>query len=522
MALSGSLFVDCLVLVLIIYAFLSYRSYSRLAHIPGPTLWGWSVIPLFTIHLKGTIFERFGALNKQYGPLVRISPDTLLIADPDHLRKMSAAKSVYTRGPWFAATQFVPGTENILSTRDEQDHADRRRKMAAGYSGKENPGLEGDVDECVKDFIELIEKKYISEPGQRVVHMDLARKVQYFTTDVLSKLAFDDNFHDLKDDRDNHGYMTEVETIFPKTFCLCTIPSFLSFLYNSGVASLLAPSDQSQLGLGKVFAITKAQAAKRFDSAGQLKLPGNRDMMGSFLRHGLNQSQAAQEGVLQMLAGSESTATGIRATLLCILSNPRVHARLRAEIDELKLGTEEIVPDQSARTLPYLQACIKEGLRWYPPLVGLSSKLTPPEGDIICGYQVPGNVSVGISVLGVHRNKDLFGPDEDSYRPERWLLLSQGGDEESSDKIQQMEKNNELIFGYGRFKCLGMNVNAKEMNKVIVELVRRFDINIVDSLRPWSTICFGIHLQKDFWVTVRKRAREVKGIETASDELLES
>lgn len=218
MALSGSLTVDCLVLVLAFYLFLSYRSYSRLSHIPGPALWGWTVLPLFTIHLKGTIFERFGSLNKQYGPLVRISPDTLLISDADHLRKMSAVRSDYTRGPWFVATQFVPGTENVLSTRDEQDHADRRRKMAPGYSGKENLGLEGDVDQCVRELLSLIENKYVSRPGQEVIRMDLARKIQYFTTDVLSKLAFNDKFHDLRDDRDNHGYMTEVETMFPKAF----------------------------------------------------------------------------------------------------------------------------------------------------------------------------------------------------------------------------------------------------------------------------------------------------------------
>lgn len=283
------------------------------------------------------------------------------------------------------------------------------------------------------------------------------------------------------------------------------MPSFLYFLINSGIANFVAPSDKSKLGLGKVFAITQAQVAKRFDASGQLRSPQNQDMLGSFLRNGLSQSQAAQEGVLQMLAGSESTATGLRATLLCILSSPKVHARLRAEVDEAGVEADSIVPDGLAKTLPYLQACIKEGLRWYPPLGGLSSKLTPPEGDVICGYQVPGNVSVGISVVGVHRNRELFGPDEDSFRPERWLLVGEGGDEKSDEKLKMMERNNELIFGYGRFKCLGMNVNAKEMNKVIFELVRRFDMSIVDALRPWSTICFGVHLQKDFWVTVRKR-----------------
>ena len=33
-----------------------------------------------------------------------------------------------------------------------------------------------------------------------------------------------------------------------------------------------------------------------------------------------------------------------------------------------------------------------------------------------------------------------------------------------------MERNNDLIFGYGRFKCLGQSVALIELNKVFVEV----------------------------------------------------
>jgi hypothetical protein len=41
------------------------------------------------------------------------------------------------------------------------------------------------------------------------------------------------------------------------------------------------------------------------------------------------------------------------------------------------------IQDAEARKLPYLQAVIKEGLRIFPPVVGLMSKVVPPEGDVI-------------------------------------------------------------------------------------------------------------------------------------------
>lgn len=70
----------------------------------------------------------------------------------------------------------------------------------------------------------------------------------------------------------------------------------------------------------------------------------------------------------------------------------------------------------------------------------------------------------------VNRNPELFGPDEAAYRPERWILTSNGGDESSPEKLKAIERNNDLIFGSGRFQCLGKNVAAIEMNKVIFEL----------------------------------------------------
>ena len=72
--------------------------------------------------------------------------------------------------------------------------------------------------------------------------------------------------------------------------------------------------------------------------------------------------------------------------------------------------------------------------------------------------------------------------------------------------IKQRERNNELVFGYGKYQCLGKNVAIIELNKVFVELLRRFELSLVDPENPWETICYGIHLQKGLWMTVRSRS----------------
>ena len=60
----------------------------------------------------------------------------------------------------------------------------------------------------------------------------------------------------------------------------------------------------------------------------------------------------------------------------------------------IPVGHDQVIPNTAALRLPYLQACIKEGMRWLAPIAGMLPKMTPPEGDTINGYFVPGGVSI--------------------------------------------------------------------------------------------------------------------------------
>lgn len=71
-----------------------------------------------------------------------------------------------------------------------------------------------------------------------------------------------------------------------------------------------------------------------------------------------------------------------------------------AEIDaavasgKMPADLDKVIPNTVALELPYLQACIKEGMRWLSPIAGMLPKKTPPGGDTIEGYFVPGGVSI--------------------------------------------------------------------------------------------------------------------------------
>jgi cytochrome P450 len=161
------------------------------------------------------------------------------------------------------------------------------------------------------------------------------------------------------------------------------------------------------------------------------------------------------------IAGSDTTAVAIRVIFLYLITTPRVLERFRAEYSKASISSP--IQDSEARNLPYLQAIIKEGLRIWPPVVGLMAKEVPPSGDVVSGLFVPGGTSIGYCAFGIFRDKKIWGEDVDVFRPERWL-------DSSAEKIKEQEQTLEIIFAFGKYQCLGRNVALMELNKVFVEV----------------------------------------------------
>jgi cytochrome P450 len=195
-------------------------------------------------------------------------------------------------------------------------------------------------------------------------------------------------------------------------------------------------------------------------------------MTASFIAHGLSETDLVAESLLQILAGADTTATAIRATVLHIITHPSVYVALQAEIDKcVREGriSSQVIKESEAHSMPYLQAVIKEGLRIWPPATGQVGKVVPAQGDEVevDGRKVfiPGGTTVGYCAWGIHRNKEVFGEDAEVFRPERWLI----GD---GERLKRMQKTLDLVFGYGKYQCLGKPVAMLELNKVFVEVSR--------------------------------------------------
>lgn len=120
--------------------------------------------------------------------------------------------------------------------------------------------------------------------------------------------------------------------------------------------------------------------------------------------------------------------------------------------------------------MPYLQAVIKESLRLHPPTGLPLARVVPTAGAMIASTWFPGGTVVGVNTWVAHANASVFGDDARIFRPERWL---------EDDKPTSMLNKLWMPFGVGSRTYIGKNISLLEISKLIPELIRRYDFELI-------------------------------------------
>lgn len=428
----------------------TYLQYRQLAHVKGPLLAALTPFWLFYHTLKGDVCIACHKEFEKHGSPIRIKPNWIVSNDPASIKLAAERGSPWHRGSWYDGMKLDPKIDNILSMRDEADHATRRKQLVPGYTMIDVPSVEADVDARVLEL-----KALISQYAEKDQPFDMARLIIFFALDVLCKIAFGEPLGYMTKNEDIFDYVKQSAAFFPILELGINHKGVLNILQHPLLASA-QPKHTDKTGFGAMLGHANKIIKERFASGTK-----HDDVLGSFIKNGLTPTELESEALILILAGTDSTSTGLRITLLYIMTNPMVYTKLRKEIDAAEVGP--VISNTKAQTLPYLKAVVLEGLRMFMPLTGLVSRVPPKGGMIIEGTFVPESCEIGFQVYSMLRRRDIFGQDADTFRPERWLE----GDAES---IRNMERCHSLIFGSGRTSCLGRNVAMMEIRKVVFEV----------------------------------------------------
>ncbi|KAK3388471.1 cytochrome P450 [Sordaria brevicollis] len=501
---STTLILTAVVLYIGYFVVSDIRQWLKLRHIPGPFISSFTRFPLVKCAWNGRMSYDYHALQQKYGPLFRITPDTVMYGDADTMRVVNAVRGGFSKAWWYQGSKHLKDVHNLFSLTDEHERKVLREKLAKGYTyGKDTGLFERRVDNNIERWINLIERKYISTDTE-LRPMELAHKAQYFTIDVMTELNSSEASGYLEQDRDVDGFIEVNDKFVPWVPTMMAFPAVNNILRSWPFSTLLG-SEGDEVGFGRMIGVTSKRIQKRLDALEKDKYAGRGDdMMQAFIDSGLTHDELLAEIMLEFPAGSDSTSNAIRLTILQLITNPSALTSLRSEIDTaVSLGQiSSPITNAEAMRLPYLQAVIREGLRLYPPATGTMPKIVPKGGLTVHGYFVPEGTQMAVNIMHICRDKEVFGEDAHIFNPDRWIAAHR---EDKEGRYAKMCRTADLIFGNGKYECIGKHIAWLELNKVFVELLRRYDFAPIDASKPLKVHDFAFWLVEDFWLKVTRR-----------------
>lgn len=204
----------------------------------------------------------------------------------------------------------------------------------------------------------------------------------------------------------------------------------------------------------------------------------------------LSEEEVVSEVVTFLLAGHETTATALTATLHLLARHPDIQERLHEDVIEVIGGGTP-----GATDVPQLEAVasvFNEGLRLYPPVWGLP-RLAAAD-DTVSGYRLPEDRMVMLPQWVTQRDPRWWDAPE-QFQPDRW------GADGQSDRHRYAW----FPFGGGPRACVGRHFALQEAVMLLATIVQRF------RLRPVTA-----RLDIEAGVTLRPSAPVMAALEARS------
>uniref|UniRef100_A0A8D8DJQ9 Cytochrome P450 CYP12A2 n=4 Tax=Culex pipiens TaxID=7175 RepID=A0A8D8DJQ9_CULPI len=170
-----------------------------------------------------------------------------------------------------------------------------------------------------------------------------------------------------------------------------------------------------------------------------------------------------------LLAGVDTTSAASSGILYSLAKNPEKQARLRKELRTILPNKDSPLTPENMRNLPYLRACIKEGLRLFTPTAG---NIRAAGKDIVLqGYRIPKGTDVAMTSIILYQDDQYF-PRGKEFLPERWLKERSSGCPSGKDTHRFLF----LPFGFGPRACIGLRMANLELEMIVARVVRQYEV----------------------------------------------
>jgi cytochrome P450 len=224
--------------------------------------------------------------------------------------------------------------------------------------------------------------------------------------------------------------------------------------------------------------VIKARRAQRHQAAqAGLEAPKHLDFLDLLLatvdeatNQPLEDLEIRNEVDTFMFEGHDTTAAGLCWAIYNFGKYPEALQRAHAEIDHV-LGAKSAPSYEDLSKFDYLERCIKETLRLFPPVPFYMRQV--PEPTQLGPYLVAANTEVFISPYNVHRNPQYWSEPVEAFDPDRFIPAQSS----ARDPFAY------IPFSAGNRNCIGQHFALNEEKTVLALWLRRF-VPRVDPAHP--------------------------------------
>jgi cytochrome P450 len=245
------------------------------------------------------------------------------------------------------------------------------------------------------------------------------------------------------------------------------------------------------LGLDKVFlrklmkgthkfeALSKEQSDWRISNSDKLS---QKDLFTALLEardpdtgKALTTEELIAEAGILIVAGTDTTATSLTATIFYLVHYPDALSRVKEEVRKQFASIDGIRIGKELSSCKFLFACFDEAMRLSPGVGAILQREILRGGLIVDGNILPEGTDVGVPAYCIHHNHIYF-PEPFEFEPERWL----------ADGLA-LAYSAFTPFGVGRTSCVGKYLAYQEMAIVLARMVWLYDMRV----QPGTTVGEG-------------------------------
>jgi len=211
--------------------------------------------------------------------------------------------------------------------------------------------------------------------------------------------------------------------------------------------------------VAEVIARRRSEPAEHFDFLAMLLAARDKES-----GEPMPERELIDEVMTLIVAGHETTASGLNWTWYLLSQHPQVLARLEAELDA---APEYAAPSLTQmESLTYAQQVVNESLRLYPPGWLLSRRTI--EADVLGGFTVPPKTNVLLPLYLLHRHPQ-FWREPERFDPERF----------APEHEAERPRFAYMPFAAGPRHCIGETVALYEMLMHLYKVGRRYHLSYV-------------------------------------------